>query len=184
MALLVLLAIGSMGAIGYSRLMHRDRTDDAGSTQTAASEPAMTEMAMPSPRAEPASEQTVSPSQDQTAATSTVAADAVAKWIKDATGDDAKARAAAIIALAQAPRAEAIPVLRRVLTDGEPTVDRPLALESLRTLALDQGDSDNLIRGALRNTIYDGNDEATTQSATVVLADIESGLAAAAPGAR
>ena len=35
--------------------------------------------------------------------------------------------------------ADALPVLRRLLTDGEPQVDRRLALNSLRELALDSG---------------------------------------------
>lgn len=174
-ALLVLLAIGCIGAIGYSRLMRGERADDdAPLTQPVASDFAPTDTAIASPPPATAPEPTVSPSQDQPAASIPAAVD-VAKLIKDATGDDARTRAAAIIALAQVPRSEAIPVLRRVLTDGEPTVDRPLALQALRTLALNQGDSDNLIRGALRNTIYDGNDEAISQGAVDVLADIERG---------
>ena len=182
MALLVLLAVGSIGAVGYSRLMRSDRADDgAASTQPAASQSVPTEVAMVSPRAETPSEQIVSPSQDQPTATPAAASDALAKWLKDATGNDAEARAAAITALAQAPRLDAIPVLQRVLTDGEPTVDRPLALESLGTLALNQGDSDDLIRSALRNTVYDGNDEAISQSAVDVLAEIENGLTQTVP---
>ena len=121
------------------------------------------------------------PSPDQPAATAAAPSNTLAKWVMDASSNDAGTRAAAITALAQAPRLEAIPVLQRVLTDGEPTVDRPLALESLRTLALNQGDSDNLIRGALRNTVYDGNDEAISQSAADVLAEIENGLTRTVP---
>jgi hypothetical protein len=179
MSLLVLLAVGSIGAIGYSELMRGDRT--AASTQSAASQSASTEVAIALPRAETPSEQIVPPSPDQPVATTTAPSNTLAKWVMDASSNDAGTRAAAITALAQAPRLEAIPVLQRVLTDGEPTVDRPLALESLRTLALNQGDSDNLIRGALRNTVYDGNDEAISQSAIDVLAEIENGLTRTVP---
>jgi hypothetical protein len=52
-----------------------------------------------------------------------------------------------------------VPVLRRLLTDAEPQVDRPLALRSLRDLALNQGDADGAIREAVRNAIYRGDDQ-------------------------
>ncbi|HEU4780193.1 MAG TPA: hypothetical protein VFS58_09965 [Steroidobacteraceae bacterium] len=82
----------------------------------------------------------------------------VQKWIADTQSGDATTRAAAITALASAPRAEALPVLGRILTDGEPQADRPLALRSLRELALSQGDADGAIRDAVRNAIYHGDD--------------------------
>ena len=71
---------------------------------------------------------------------------------------DADRRAAAITALGSAPRAEALPVLGKILTDGEPEIDRPLALRSLRELALNQGDADGEIREAVRHAIYHGDD--------------------------
>ncbi|MEP7243809.1 MAG: hypothetical protein ABI885_08990 [Gammaproteobacteria bacterium] len=109
----------------------------------------------------------------QVVASETAVAPAVAKWKADATGDDSAARASAIISLANAPKLQALPVLQRVLTSGEPQVDRPLALKSLRTLALTQGDADGGIRNVLREAIYHGGDEATTQGAQSVLDDVE-----------
>jgi hypothetical protein len=97
----------------------------------------------------------------------------LAKWIADAMGGDAGKRATAIAALAYAPRAAAIPVLRRILTDGEPQVDRPLALRSLRDLALTQGDADGAIRDAVRNAIYHGDDQTPTDDVQEVLDIIE-----------
>jgi hypothetical protein len=82
----------------------------------------------------------------------------VTGWIADTASGDAARRAAAITALAEAPRAQALPVLGRILTDGEPSVDRALALRSLRELALNQGDADGAIRHAVRQAIYHGDD--------------------------
>jgi hypothetical protein len=97
----------------------------------------------------------------------------VSQLIADSMGGDAGKRADAIAGLADAPRAEALPVLRRILTDGEPQVDRPLALRSLRDLALDQGDDDGAIREAVRNSIYHGDDFTRTDDAQEVLDIIE-----------
>jgi hypothetical protein len=91
-------------------------------------------------------------------ATSPSSPHSVAKLIADTASGDAATRAAAIAALAEAPRTEALPVLGRILTDGEPEVDRPLALRSLRDLALNQGDADGAIREAVRHAIYHGDD--------------------------
>jgi hypothetical protein len=84
--------------------------------------------------------------------------DKVAGWIADTASGDAARRAAAIAALSDAPRTQALPVLGRLLTDGEPSVDRALALQSLRELALNQGDADGAIREAVRRAIYHGDD--------------------------
>ena len=97
----------------------------------------------------------------------------VAQWIADTSSGDATKRAAAITALAEAPRAEALPVLGRILTDGEPQVDRPLALRSLRDLALNQGDADGAIRDAVRHAIYHGDDFTKTDDVQEVLDIIE-----------
>ena len=99
-----------------------------------------------------------------------------AQWIADTSSGDAKARAAAITALAEAPRAEALPVLSRLLTDGEPEVDRPLALTSLRELALNQGDTDGAIRDAVRHVIYHGDDFTKVDDAQETLDIIEESL--------
>jgi len=106
------------------------------------------------------------------AGSSQPSADSVARWVADATGDDANARAAAIIALATAPRSQAVPVLNRLLDSGE-VKDRYLALNSLRTLALEQGDADGAIRDALRHAIYHGEDESVVSSVQGALDDIE-----------
>ena len=100
----------------------------------------------------------------------------VEQWIVDATSGDAAKRAAAIAALADAPRAKALPVLGRILTDGEPQVDRPLALRSLRDLALNQGDDDGAIRDAVRHAIYHGDDFTKVDDVQEVLDIIEESL--------
>jgi len=97
----------------------------------------------------------------------------VARWIAAATGEDSQQRAAAITALAEAPQTQAVPVLSGVLTSGDPQVDRPLALRSLRTLALRQGDADGSIRTVLRQAIYHADEESLASGAQAVLDDIE-----------
>ena len=93
-----------------------------------------------------------------------------------ATGGDASKRATAITALAQAPVEQALPVLRRVLMNGEPTVDRPLALQSLRDLALSNGDPQSAIRNAIREAIYHGDDQTMAADAQEALDVIEESL--------
>jgi hypothetical protein len=100
-------------------------------------------------------------------------AQAVSQWIADTQSSDAAKRATAIAALADAPKAVAVPVLRRLLTDAEPQVDRPLALRSLRDLALNQGDADGASRLAVRNAIYHGDDQTKTDEVQEVLDIIE-----------
>lgn len=97
----------------------------------------------------------------------------VAQWIADTDDADAARRAAAIDALAHAPREQALPVLRRLVTNGDPLTDRPRALNSLRELALDQGDGDGRIRQAIREVIYHGDDEAFASSAQDALDVVE-----------
>jgi hypothetical protein len=100
-------------------------------------------------------------------------ADPVERLIADANGGDAVRRAAAITALAKAPREQAMPVLGRLLANGEPLVDRPLALASLRTLALEQGDADGKIRDAIRAVIYHGDDHTNMNDVQETLDVIE-----------
>jgi len=97
---------------------------------------------------------------------------AVSKWVEDATGEDPKARADAISALAHAPKDAALPALKKVLTSGEPEVDRPLALASLRTLAIEQGDEDGRIKETLRQTLSHADDERLTEAAQAVLDEV------------
>lgn len=110
---------------------------------------------------------------DSAGVSSAVTPGTVAQWIADSNGGDSARRATAIAALANAPRAEALPVLRRILTNGEPQVDRPLALRSLRDLALSQGDADGAIRDAVRQAIYHGDDHTNTDEVQEVLDIIE-----------
>jgi hypothetical protein len=95
------------------------------------------------------------------------------QFLEQAEGMDAAKRAAAIEALGRAPRALALPVLERVVKDGEADVDRHVALGALHTLAMGQGDADGAIRDLLRELIYDGNDEAVTDNATAALTSLE-----------
>jgi HEAT repeat protein len=106
-----------------------------------------------------------------------ITTDDVARWIADTQSNDAKTRAAAIEALANAPKAKAIPALERVLESGEPQVDRQIALQSLHKLALIDGDSTGQIRDVIRQAIYHSDDEGVTQSAQALLEDIEAALA-------
>jgi hypothetical protein len=119
--------------------------------------------------------QTPSAAIPEVAATA-VQADRVAKWLTEAFDVDPATRAAAIAALADAPRAVAVPTLQRVLIAGEPMVDRSLALNSLRTLALQHGDNDGGVRDAVRQAIYDGSDDTIAQSAQSVLDEVNAAL--------
>lgn len=94
--------------------------------------------------------------------------------IQTATADDAGARADAIDALAAAPGSAAVPVLQKVLGDGD-DIERQLALSSLHALALREGDVAGAIRETLRQAVYDGGDEAVASGAQAVLDDIERG---------
>jgi hypothetical protein len=157
---IALLAIGLIVSVGWFVAGQRgESTEQADSVPRpkppAVKQAAMTPIANPEPQA-PA----MTPAK-------------VSQLIADSTGGDAAKRADAIAALADAPRAEALPVLRRILTDGEPQVDRPLALRSLRDLALNQGDDDGAIREAVRNSIYHGDDFTKTGDAQEVLDIIE-----------
>jgi len=99
-----------------------------------------------------------------------------AQWIADTSSGDATKRAAAIMALAEAPRGEALPVLGQILESGEPNVDRSLALISLRDLALNQGDADGAVRDAIRHVIYHGDDFTRVDDAQEALDVIEESL--------
>lgn len=110
------------------------------------------------------------------AAATPASAPDVERWILESNGADAGKRAAAITALAQAPVSQALPVLRRVLMNGEPAIDRPLALRSLRDLALNHGDPESAIRNAIREAIYHGDDQTMTADAQEALDVIEESL--------
>jgi hypothetical protein len=60
--------------------------------------------------------------------------------------------------------------------NGEPAVDRPLALQALRDLALNRGDPQSAIRNAIREAIYHGDDQTMTADAQEALDVIEESL--------
>ncbi len=99
-------------------------------------------------------------------------ADPVFAMGMDVSSQDRATREAAIRALATAPPMQAISVLQEVLNSGDPRVDRPLALASLREMALNQGDADSRIRDAIRYAAQHG-DAAFAREAQVVLDEIE-----------
>jgi hypothetical protein len=161
-ALVALMGIGALGLVGYALLVRAQITPPA----SAASAPTP-------PRTEARAQQAISLAASTTSAPQIPDSDTVARWIGDATGDEPNARAAAIIALAGAPPSQALPVLKAVLNAGEPLVDGPLALQSLRAIALDTGDADESIRNILRQAIYHGDNEAVVQETQTTLDDIE-----------
>jgi hypothetical protein len=119
------------------------------------------------------SPESVSPAQSTTA---TASIDALAV---DASSDDRTKRSSAIIALASAPKAQALPILKRAVDVSSSEGDRQLALRSLYTLAVEQGDDDGRIRDTMRTAIYHSDDEGVSQSAQAYLEDLDVALAAA-----
>lgn len=99
--------------------------------------------------------------------------DDVTRLVSDTTSGNPGTRATAILALVNAPKSAAIPALQRIVEGGEPSVDRSLALQALRDLALYQGDADGVIRGVVRETIYHADDDALVERAQVALEIIE-----------
>jgi len=116
---------------------------------------------------------TLSSIPDQDSMQGPASPDDIARWSVDAVGGDAALRASAIAGLARAPVAQALPILRRVLISGEPAVDRPLALASLRELALERGDADGAIRAVVREAIYHADDVSNVEATQDVLDVIE-----------
>lgn len=143
------------------------RRSDAGAEPVAAPATVSTALA-------PVATSEASPRPVQTPPQNTATDREPAQWIVGVDSTDASRRAAAITALAQAPRSQALPVLRHVLLNGEPVVDRPLALQALRTLALNQGDGDSGVRQAFREVIYHGDDESLAAGAQEALDVVES----------
>lgn len=187
--LVTLTAIGALAAGGYSYVTRApDRQDDK---SLGASEPQQPAAPTQSPN-----EQALATAAEATPKTPSIeprdlaeAAPAIpetnpaniARWIADTQSTDPKTRAAAIAALAEAPKAEAVPALKRVLTVGDPQVDRQIAVRSLHVLALQQDDDDGAIRNVLRDAVYHGDDEGVTDSARAVLEDIEAEFALRSP---
>jgi HEAT repeat protein len=175
----VVVSLAMLGALGGLAYVHANR-EDATSAETLspaistitepASSPAQTAPVVARPK-----EPEAAPAQPASARQITI--DDVARWIADTRSNDAKTRAIAIDALANAPKAQAIPALERVLESGEPQTDRQIALQSLHTLALKDGDNNGRIRDAIRHAMYHSEDEGVTQSAQALLEDIEAEFA-------
>jgi hypothetical protein len=162
----IVVSLAALGTLGGFVYIHANR-DEPGSAEIVMSPAAHTvEGAPPAPEvskpAEPAHQITTVD---------------VTRWVVDTQSTDAKTRAAAIEALANAPKSQAVPALKRVLESGEPQVDRQIALQSLHKLALSDGDNTGQIRDAIRHALYHSDDEGVSQSAQAVLEDIEAAIA-------
>ena len=174
-----LFAVGFIAIFGYTRLMRPEAAQPVmAAPTTIAPVVAPLVTAQVSPQADAPVDPAPQAPQTAASASEVASEETVAQWAEDARGDDAKKRVAALTALANVPKAQAIPVLQAVLISGDREVDRPLALRTLRTLAERQGDEDGRIRDALRQAIYHGDDDASTQAAQETLGQVESGLAA------
>jgi HEAT repeat protein len=175
-----LFAVGALSVLGYS-LLTRDVPAHAAPPE-------------PAPRTHAQAPQTPPPTQSRATRadnppppapveSSAPQPPTVAKLAADTTSADARTRAAAIEALGQAPRSEAIPALERVLANGDET-DQTLALHSLHTLVQRQGDGDQQIRNIVRKIVYHGSEEALTLAAQTTLNDIERDVSDAAAARR
>jgi HEAT repeat protein len=118
---------------------------------------------------------------DAIAASKASRPDTVEQWIKDTRDGDPKIRAAAITKLANAPKAQALPALKNVLETGEPDVDRHIALNSLHTLALRDGDKNGQVRDVMRSAIYHSDNDGVMQTAQSLLDDVEAALSEPPP---
>lgn len=159
-----LFALGSLAYLGHSYFV-RPRAQPA--------PPATTAVLQPAPAAaEESVSVAVPPSPEQ-----------VAGWVDASTGEAPGPRAAAITALASVPPEQAVPALRSVLRAGDPVADRPLALQSLREIAMGSGDADGSIRDLLREVIYHGDSDAIGQQAQTMLDEFQGYLGLAEGGA-
>lgn len=107
--------------------------------------------------------------------------DTLEQWIKDTRHSDPKIRAAAITKLGNAPKAQALPALEDVLETGDPETDRHIALNSLHTLALRDGDKNGQVRDVMRSAIYHSDNDAVMQTAQSLLDDVEAALSGQTP---
>ena len=175
---LIAVSLLGLGAVvGYS-FATRTNEDSNRSTSTAATQHAVRSAPDTGRRVE---DQVATIDEPVSAAASpeAVSPEMLAQWILDTHSADEPKRIAAIVALGQAPKAEAVPALQRVLENGEHERDRHIALRSLHTLAIQQGDDDQRIRDTFRSAIYHGDDEGVSQNAQGYLEDVEQVLAAA-----
>lgn len=162
-AVLAFVALTAVGA-GYALW----RQDDSSAPK---SSPVATPISPPMQLAPPAVH--VSDAMTNEAAEPASSPEAIAQLIAETNSANDATRAAAISKLANAPKEIALPTLQRLLESGEPMVDRPTALRSLRDLALFHGDDDGRVRGVVREAIYHGDDDAFVEQAQLALEMIE-----------
>ena len=178
-AALILLGLIGIGVLGYFGNAYCDLSETPANTYFSSAQIFANTFPVKNSITDTASDSSSSPLVSDTVTPSllqqTVAQEIVVEWIEQANDADARKRAAAIDALAVAPKAAAVPALHQVLNGGA-TADRQLALNSLRTLALNQGDTDGGIREVLRLVIYDGDDDSVASSAQATLEEIERGI--------
>jgi len=170
----IVVSLALVGILGGLAYMHASRDDDSATRnepKAIAAVPTTAEPTVPVTGSSPAE----TPAQPAPAAPTT--STDVPRLIADTQSNDAKTRAAAIEALSNAPKSQAIPALKRVLESGEPQIDRQIALRSLHILALNDGDDSGTIRDTIRYAMYHSDDEGVTQSAQAFLEDIEAALA-------
>lgn len=169
LTLVALFALGLGSILGYT-YARRDDTPAPSQRRAAptVSRPAQDVVAplaadAPPPSADRSAKAEELPSEDQ--------------LLADALGQDFAKKDAAFATLAKMPKSKALPVLRHIITSGdEPR--RLLALHSLRTFALSQGDADGAIRNAVRDAIYHGDSDEVANEAQTVLDDVESAVSA------
>jgi hypothetical protein len=161
LAIPALLVAAGMAAYAWQQREPREPTGLAATPVTSAA-PAPAAAAAPTTTADPA-----------VAGVGGTSPEDLARWSVDVNSADAAQRAAAINGLAQAPSTSALPILQNVLNSGEVLVDRPLAMQSLRTLALREGDANGVIRGMLRQAIYHAEVEDVARQAQSVLDDLD-----------
>ena len=189
--IVIVVSLGMLAACGGLAYMHSNRDEpeaaaSATTTQSSRTAPALdaapTQTTTSASNASSESAGTAatpsSSSDSATAAASAVSRpDTVEQWIKDTRDNDPKIRAAAIVKLANAPKEQALPALKDVIDSGEPEVDRHIALNSLHTLALRDGDKSGQVRDVMRSAIYHSDNDGVMQTAQSLLDDVEAALA-------
>lgn len=183
----IVVSLGMVAACGGLVYMQATRqSPDTAAVTTASPSPEQTgtasqtspSQAAPSTNPTPSTEaSSASSADDATTAPQAARPDTLEQWIKDTQSSDPKIRAAAIAKLGSAPKAQALPVLKNVLETGEPEVDRHIALNSLHSLALRDGDKNGQVRDLMRSAIYHSDNDGVMQTAQSLLDDVEAALA-------
>lgn len=189
---IILVSIGMLAACGgllYLQPTRDERDTPASSATTPTSKTkrqmvhaaAQAAIAKPTASTERVDTAATSPSSDTVDAAVAPSPATIERWIAQTRDGDPKIRAAAIVNLANAPTAQALPVLREVIDSGEPEVDRHIALRSLHAIALRDGDSSGEVRDAMRRAIYHNDNDGVTQTAQSLLDDVEAAFAEQQP---